>query len=268
MKKILFFLSFLVGGAHLAGAQDLDQYKYVQVPEKYDFLKEANEYQLNALTAFLFEREGFEVFYGEDLPEGLDGCEMLKADVKKDSGIFTTKVEITLENCKGAVVFTSKMGSSREKDYHKAYQEALRDAFTSVEALDYSYSEMVAEVAKGEEPRIMETTPPDEAVAEKLSAEKARPVVVAEETRTETSVFRNGTTEYTLQRTASGFDLLKGKEKEKFATLLRSGGGTNYIFSSEKLQGNAYFDAEGDLLVEYFDANTEQLVTVRYQLQE
>lgn len=268
MKYILFFFLCNIG---LVSAQDLGQYKYVQVPQSFDFLKEQNQYQLNAMAAFLFEKEGFEVLYGEGLPKGLDGCEMLKAHVKKDGGIFTTKLQVTLENCKGATVFTSKMGSSREKDFEKAFQEALRDAFTSLETLDYSYTGAGTEVAEKKETEINEATPPEEAVAEKLDAEKAVPEVIAEKVVAEIgeeTQYLNGSTPYTLKKTSAGFTLYRGEGLEEFATLLKSGGGSNYLFASEKLRGSAYFDAEGNLLVEYLDVNTEQLVTVRYQLQD
>lgn len=267
MKITKYLLFFLFCNISLIKAQDLDQYRYVQVPEHFDFLKEPNEYQLNAMAAFLFEKEGFEVFYGEELPQGLDGCEMLKANLKKDSGIFTTKLQVTLEDCKGATVFTSKMGSSREKDFKKAFQEALRDAFTSLEGLDYNFTGSATEEAEVVETEINEATPPEEAVAEKLDAEKAVPEVITDKVQEET-LFRNGATRYTLKKTSAGFTLYRGEGTEEFATLLKSGGGSNYLFASDKLQGSAYFDAEGNLLVEYFDAIIEQLVTVKYQVQD
>jgi len=120
----------------------INAYKYVIVPNKYDFLKEKNQYQLNALTKFLFEKYGFEALMeGSDYPEDLavNRCLALNADVLKDSGLFKTKLSIELKDCNGKTVFTSKVGESREKDYKSAYNLALRDAFESVEALEYKY---------------------------------------------------------------------------------------------------------------------------------
>ncbi|XCF06133.1 hypothetical protein ABI125_15605 [Tamlana crocina] len=120
----------------------LNEYKYVIVPNRYDFLKENNQYQLNALTEFLFEKYGFEALMeGSDYPEDLarNRCLALNSDVSKDTGLFKTKLTIELKDCNGKTVFTSKVGESREKDYKSAYNLALRDAFESVEALDYKY---------------------------------------------------------------------------------------------------------------------------------
>ena len=39
---------------------NLNDYKYVIVPKKYDFLKEADQYQINSLSKFLFNKYGFQ----------------------------------------------------------------------------------------------------------------------------------------------------------------------------------------------------------------
>ncbi|UKM65151.1 hypothetical protein GSB9_01713 [Flavobacteriaceae bacterium GSB9] len=120
----------------------INNYKYVIVPKQYSFLKEPNQYQLNALTQFLFNKYGFEALMeGADYPEDLmrNRCLALNSDLMKESGLFKTKVILTLKDCNGQTVFTSKMGESREKDYRSAYNLALRDAFESIEALNYKF---------------------------------------------------------------------------------------------------------------------------------
>jgi hypothetical protein len=121
---------------------NLNSYKYVIVPNKYDFLKEKDQYQLNSLTQFLFNKYGFEALMeGSNYPEDLirNRCLALKSDVLKDSGLFKTKLSLELKDCNDAVVYTSQAGESREKEYNKAYSEALREAFEELEALNYSY---------------------------------------------------------------------------------------------------------------------------------
>ncbi|WP_194766115.1 hypothetical protein [Tamlana sp. I1] len=128
--------------------KSLNQYKYVIVPEKYGFLNEKDQYQLNSLSAFLFEKYGFTVLMeGVDYPQDLmiNRCLALNANVDKDSGMFKTKLTIILKDCFDKVVFTSKEGLSREKDFKTAYNFALRDAFTSVEALHYKYEPTTVE---------------------------------------------------------------------------------------------------------------------------
>ena len=56
------------------------------MPNKFDFLKEKNQYQLNALAEFLFEKYGFETLTeGTDYPADLTAnrCLALKSDVLK-----------------------------------------------------------------------------------------------------------------------------------------------------------------------------------------
>jgi hypothetical protein len=139
------FYTFLVAcfvATTVFSQASLNAYKYVIVPNKYDFLKEKNQYQLNALTKFLFEKYGFEALMeGSDYPEDLavNRCLALNSDVLKDSGLFKTKLTVELKDCNGKTVFTSKVGESREKDFKSAFNLALRDAFESVEALEYKY---------------------------------------------------------------------------------------------------------------------------------
>lgn len=121
---------------------NLNNYKYVIIPNKYDFLKEADQYQLNSLTEFLFDKHGFQpLMEGSNYPEDVirNRCLALKSNVIKDSGLFKTKLTVELKNCNDQVVYTSEMGESREKEYQRAYNEALRDAFKSIEALNYKY---------------------------------------------------------------------------------------------------------------------------------
>ncbi|PWH83412.1 hypothetical protein DIS18_02335 [Algibacter marinivivus] len=120
----------------------INSYKYIIVPERFDFLKEKDQYQINSLTQFLFNKYGFEaVIQGSDYPEDLIGnrCLALNSDVTKESGVFKTKLKIELRDCNDKIVFTSKIGESREKEFKVAYNLAIRDAFRSIEALNYKY---------------------------------------------------------------------------------------------------------------------------------
>lgn len=121
---------------------ELNNYKYIIVSKKFDFLKEANQYQLNGLSKFLFNKYGFQALMeGDDYPEDLirNRCLALDADVLKEPGMFKTKLTVELTDCNDRVVYTSKIGESREKDYKTSYTEAVRHAFTSFEAMDYKY---------------------------------------------------------------------------------------------------------------------------------
>ncbi|MFY0713880.1 hypothetical protein J1D01_09405 [Seonamhaeicola sp. NFXS20] len=121
---------------------NLNEYKYVIVPNKFDFLREKDQYQMNSLAEFLFKKYGFNpIIEGEEYPDDLtrNRCLALRSDVLKDKGMFKTKLQVELKDCNDRVVYTSPTGESREKEYNKAYQEALRNAFKPFETMNYSY---------------------------------------------------------------------------------------------------------------------------------
>jgi len=144
-KFILIFIAFLLV-TNVFSQTNLNEYKYVIVPAKFDFLKEADKYQLNSLTKFLFEKEGFTtLFENSDLPEDLkrNRCLALFSNVLSDSGMLKTKLSFELKDCNNKVVFKSQLGASREKEYKKSYHEALRNAFKSLKEVNYSYTPKV-----------------------------------------------------------------------------------------------------------------------------
>ncbi|OEJ99440.1 hypothetical protein A8C32_09020 [Flavivirga aquatica] len=121
---------------------NLNNYKYIIVPNKFDFLKQKDQYQLNSLTKFLFNKYGFEALVeGQNYPEDLvrNRCLALRSNVIKGSGLFKTKLNVVLKDCNDKVVYTSGAGESREKEYKTAYNLAIRAAFKSIEALNYKY---------------------------------------------------------------------------------------------------------------------------------
>ena len=61
MIKYILNLSVFILFINISFAQgNLDAYKYVIVPDKYDAFKEVDKYQLNSLTKFLFKKYGFQ----------------------------------------------------------------------------------------------------------------------------------------------------------------------------------------------------------------
>ncbi len=137
---VLFMMVFYSLGGF--AQSEVNHYKYVIIPRTYDFLKVPDKYQLNSLTKFLFKKYGFEAYWeDEDHPADLiaDPCLGLNADVINESSLFTSKLLVKLTNCSQKVVFISVMGKSKEKDFKKSYQQALRKAFGSIQRLNYHY---------------------------------------------------------------------------------------------------------------------------------
>ena len=140
MKKNLFIL--LLISLNCFAQKSVHNYKYVIIPSKFDFVKQTDKYQTSSLTKFLFEKEGFVAFLdNEQLPESLtlNKCLALNANVKDASSMFTTKSIIELKDCTGKVIFTGTEGRSKQKDYKRAYHEAIRAAFEPVKRLNYNY---------------------------------------------------------------------------------------------------------------------------------
>ena len=126
----------------LFAQKNINSYKYILVPKQYEFQKSADQYQLNSLTKFLFERAGFTVlFTDESFPVDLSNnrCLALIASVNSASSLLSTKLVIDLSDCYNQVVFSTKEGRSKEKEYKTAYHEALREAFVDLENLKYAY---------------------------------------------------------------------------------------------------------------------------------
>lgn len=141
-------LSIIILFTYVSFAQnELDPYKYIIIPKKYEFLKKENQYRVNSYMKHLFEKEGYRTLYqGENYPEDLleNPCLGVKAMVSDDSSAFTTKVYIFLENCQDKVVFRTEMGKSKVKDMNKTYVDALNKCFIEIKSLDYTFNPMLA----------------------------------------------------------------------------------------------------------------------------
>lgn len=166
MKQLVIAVILLIHFSTFS--QSVNDYEYVIIPEQYSFAKNVDQYQLNSLTQFLFNKYGFESYRERDQkPPGLQigNCNILYADVESSSNFLTAKLKVVLKDCKDQVVFISEQGKSKQKDFKKAYHEALRNAFISIQDLKYSYngkshdnseSETVAEIPQ---PEIVTETP-------------------------------------------------------------------------------------------------------------
>ncbi len=134
---VLFLLLSLSGYSQ----NTINNYKYVVVPEKFSFLKQNDQYSLNSLTKGLLAYKGFTVYFDNtELPGEVanNRCLALSADLLEKSGMLSTTLTLLLKDCQGNIVFKSE-GKSREKEYKIAYNMALREAFTSLNQVPYSY---------------------------------------------------------------------------------------------------------------------------------
>jgi hypothetical protein len=135
-----FIFTLLTAAGH--SQNTINSYKYVLVPVKFDFLSEADEFQLNTTTKSLLEQKGFVVFWSTaSLPPALaaNRCSALFAEVTRRKAIFATNLTVLLKDCSGNIIFKSKEGKSMEKEWFVAYDQALKDAFSSLNNVPYKY---------------------------------------------------------------------------------------------------------------------------------
>lgn len=272
--KTLFFVLILFISNSLIG-QSLNEYKYVVVPSKFDFLKSENQYQLNDLTKFLFEKEGFVTIYDNlERPADLsnNACLGLSARVNNESNMFTTKLIIELVNCKNQKVLVSQEGRSKQKDYKKGYQEALREAFESVTAQNYNYTgtatvnsdNAVEEVRKAinkaveevveEEPEVMEIieTSEDESTNEIGVTEIEEVVEEMKEEKTEVKKQVTGSSKILYaQANAMGYQLVDNTPKVLYILLNTS---KKDVYLLKEKSGMIY-KQNGTWFVEYYKQN-------------
>lgn len=141
MKKIVLFLMVLVSFPSFS--QSVNEYQYVVVSSKFDFLKQKDQFQLNTTTKLLLQKYGFKSYLDtEELPKEVadSRCRALYATVVKDNAFLVTKLKVVLKDCQDKVLFETEYGTSRLKDFGPAYNEAIRTAGKSFDKLNYKYN--------------------------------------------------------------------------------------------------------------------------------
>lgn len=150
MKKV-FFIFIVLGSVISAKAQlSLNDYKYVIVEDQFHFQGEPHQYQLNELTRFLFKKHGFNpILDSETFPEDLKAnyCLALTSEITT-KGVLRTKIFIVLRDCDNNVLFQVE-GSTKEKEFAKAYNMGIRNAFEKFSEIQYTYQPNEAVMSRG-----------------------------------------------------------------------------------------------------------------------
>src|SRR5262245_37603283 len=100
--KLYTLLAFMFLAVAAHSQTNLNNYKYVLVPERFDCQKEDNQYALNTITKMLLEDKGFVAIMGSDQtpPEvAANKCNALKAELVQKKGIFVTNLSLVLKDC-------------------------------------------------------------------------------------------------------------------------------------------------------------------------
>ncbi|QFZ53876.1 hypothetical protein FEZ18_03160 [Oceanihabitans sp. IOP_32] len=256
----LFLACFIISTAFSQSV--LNDYKYVIVPKKFGFLNEENQYRLNELAKFLFEKEGFiALMESEIYPDELifNRCLALKANVLKESGLFKTKLKIQLKDCNDRVVYTSPLGESRIKEFDKAYVDAMRKTFQALSAQNYKYNPAKSEalVTAGNANTIgNETTqeiqkPKEKMVPLKKENEAAVEVLESEIKAVTPTVTRTSMTILYAQAIENGFQLVDSTPKVVYRIKSTN---LNDVFLVENKSALIY-KKDNDWVLEYYVKN-------------
>ena len=240
----------------------INSYKYVIVPNKFDFLKAKDEYNLNSLTKFLFSRYGFEaVMEGSDYPNDLvlNRCLALESDVTKESGLFKTKLKIELKDCNDKVLYTSPLGESREKEYKTAYNLALRDAFKYIEAKSYKYepNETITSIRTSLQPQVKNEVS-EEIQQLKEEIENLKREKVAEVAVVKKSVVK---TPKVVEPQPKPKELKLGKVAEDKTTVIE--GASNVLYAQEIENGFQLVDSSPKVVYRIKNTNLKNVFLVQ-----
>ena len=243
---------------------NLDQYKYAIVKSKFDFVKQVDGYQTSSLTKFLFNKMGFTAYLdNEEFDEeySMNRCSAIYVEAKDASGLLNTKIFLEIKDCRGKLLFTSANGTSRLKQYIKAYRKSIKEAFNSVNALGYNYD---SSLSKKEVKTVEVVESPKAEKKEKEIVKK--PVIVTKKVPVKTTepikkVTRNSSIEVLYaQPKENGFQLVNTKPEIIFV-LLKTSDPNKFIIKDK----NGTLVKKGDYWVaEFYDKG--QLTTKKYQI--
>ncbi|MCF6180784.1 hypothetical protein [Lutibacter sp.] len=211
----------------------LNNYKYILVPAQFEFQRSPDIHQINSLTKFLFNKAGFTTYLiNESFPNDLakNRCNALTTRMINSPTFLSTRVTIELVDCNNNVVFTTRQGKSRLKDYRQAYNEAIRAAFRDIENANYHYkpikiqNNIVAKPIKKEvvKKQVVQKITPKVAVQQKV-AKKKEAVAVAVNKFELAGKYQIG--DYgicTLTKNSDNFKMLSGDENFEIAKVYKT----------------------------------------------
>lgn len=236
--------------------ESLNDYSFVVVPEKYDFVSEVDKYQLNSLTKFLFNKHGFNAYFDREMPD-VRRCDGLWAKVEGRPAMIRTKVVIILNDCTGKEVFRSEVGTSKLKEYSKTYIAALRNAFLSIEELGVQQKEPIIFGKDESKAQVNDDSHSEvlKEIAPKIEVAKSMPVetVIAPLAISGGAVlFTNNGATFVLEENKNGYTLIQKMESgEKVkGTLVQKNNETYQYVDTSGNTFNSYFDSEKNLIIE------------------
>lgn len=238
MKKLAFLILLFVTGTLFA--QSINDYRYVVIPTRFDLQSEPNQYRLNTLSKKYLTEAGFEAVHESLMTDDQVNhrCDNLFIDIVKVKSLLTIKVKVLFKDCRNAVVFESKEGSSKDKSYEKGYQEALAKAFESVKELQYTYTGKKQEAVTESQPIAVQKT--------------ITPVV---STTTTAPSDATSKTVYTVEPLASGYLIIDNNTSKIALKILKTSDPKIYTASRNGDSG-VFLNKNGKWFFEYYRNGT------------
>lgn len=249
-------MMFVMGNIIGLSQSSMSEYSFIQVPDTFEFLRGSDQYQMNSLTKFLFNKHGFNAYFSNELPNVLK-CDGLYAEVDGSPGFIYTRITVIVKDCRGNELFRSEEGKSKYKEYKRAYQDAVRKAFRSFEGLGIKQKDIVARTSNSS---VTETQEEKEENIETIPEEIVKnptPTAHIPEARF-LNYTRNGNA-YLLRKTTDGFSLY-AEQPEAEVDLIFVG---KLVVTNDQIsytpsngpQYNAYFTESSALVIEKPDGN-------------
>jgi hypothetical protein len=142
IRYLLLSFTLLLASNAISQNTNLSDYSYVVVPEQFDFLNSRDQFQINSMTKFYLEKNGFNAYLADSAPNA-NRCDGLFADVEKLKTILGTKLQLVLKDCNENEIYRGEEGKSKYKEFDKSYQDALRKSFISLKVLNVKQKDVI-----------------------------------------------------------------------------------------------------------------------------
>ena len=265
MKNIILALFLTIANLFAFGQEKkVNNYKFIVVPDRFDFLKQKNEYKTSSLTKFLLQKNGFTVVLNsEQYPIALRGnpCSGLNALVLDRSSMFKFKVIIELRDCSNRLLYTSEEGVSRLKEFKKGFQEAIRNAHASMN--DIAYEPFLLPNISKDKKEIVIVNPALVEERKEVKIEAEIPVINSIEEDAQASPINNivlASSVLYAQPVENGFQLINSKPTVVFVILKTKVKGVFIL----KDKNGVLYKKEGVWIAEFYENGT--FIEKKYQV--
>lgn len=146
MSKKIIILTLLI--QFLGFSQTKEKYKYALIPAKFDFQKSDDEFRINSTLKAYFTQKGFQTFLNNEILTdefSNENCNKIYISLERNNSFFITGLTVVIKDCKNNILLKSGEGSSKNKEYKIAYNEALLEALKSFGYFDLRKSTVTSD---------------------------------------------------------------------------------------------------------------------------